>query len=399
MIKANVIEAARSLMSAKQRTFLALLGIVIGIGSVIAMVSVGTFVKEEALRQFTDMGTDVIRVRQDYGEGKGGGGVMSGPGGLHLSDIDKIPAECPEIGEIAPYIAVYGALRYHGRQMPAPALGVTSSFGRLFRLPVTEGRFVSDLDRYMSFCVVGPEVAAAMRQAGAKKLIGEKLTFKQRIFTVVGVTPKVPVGSMRPYEINDGIFIPITTASRFPDRPQIDDITARMVPRGRAAVAVAQLRSFFANNVPSFRPRVTSAEELIAKMEKQMQLFTLLLAAIGSISLIVGGVGVMNVMLVSVSERRKEIGIRRALGASKRDIQSQFLVESMILCFMGGIFGIGLGLGSSYLIAHFSKWTFSISYDAILIGFCVSAAVGVFFGFFPARQAARLNPIEALRSE
>ena len=142
-----------------------------------------------------------------------------------------------------------------------------------------------------------------------------------------------------------------------------------------------------------------SAEELIERMEKQMKLFTLLLGAVGSISLIVGGVGVMNVMLVSVTERRREIGIRRALGAKRGGIQSQFLIESMILSIIGGIFGIGLGVAASYVIAHFSKWEFLISYPAILLGFGVSSVVGIFFGFYPAHQAARLDPIAALRSD
>jgi putative ABC transport system permease protein len=145
--------------------------------------------------------------------------------------------------------------------------------------------------------------------------------------------------------------------------------------------------------------KVFSAEELIERMEKQMRLFTLLLGAVGSISLIVGGVGVMNIMLVSVSERRKEIGIRRALGARRGDIQSQFLIESVILSLLGGIIGIALGVTSSYVIASFSKWQFLISYAAILLGFGVSSAVGVFFGFYPARQASRLDPITALRTE
>ena len=134
-------------------------------------------------------------------------------------------------------------------------------------------------------------------------------------------------------------------------------------------------------------------------MKKQMQMFTLLLGAIGSISLIVGGVGVMNVMLVSVSERKKEIGIRRAIGARQSDIQTQFLIESLVLCFVGGILGISVGIGASWVIAHVSHWQFIFSMVSVFLGVGVSVGVGIFFGFYPARQAARLSPIEALRAE
>lgn len=145
--------------------------------------------------------------------------------------------------------------------------------------------------------------------------------------------------------------------------------------------------------------QVQTAEELIRQMQTQMRMFTLLIGVIGCISLIVGGVGVMNVMLVSVSERKKEIGIRRALGAQQQDIRNQFLAESVILCSVGGIIGIMIGIGASYIVARFFDWGFLISNIAVVLGVTVSFIAGVFFGFYPARQAARLNPIDALRAE
>jgi putative ABC transport system permease protein len=143
---------------------------------------------------------------------------------------------------------------------------------------------------------------------------------------------------------------------------------------------------------------ITSAEELIERMKKQMQMFSLLLGAIGSIALIVGGIGVMNVMLISVTERRSEIGLRRALGAQRGDIQSQFLIESVILCLVGGLIGIVLGTGVAFGFARLSQWQFVMSYTSVMLGFGVSTLVGVFCGFYPARTASRLDPIKALRS-
>ena len=160
-----------------------------------------------------------------------------------------------------------------------------------------------------------------------------------------------------------------------------------------------QVLNYFRSKTKSSSVKVTSPEEIIAQMEKQMQMFTLLLGAIGSISLIVGGVGVMNVMLVSVTERRREIGIRRALGAKRGDIRGQFLIESIILSLIGGFFGIIFGVGASRVISYFAHWHFALSIGAILLGVGVSNAVGIFFGYYPARQASLLDPIVALKSD
>ena len=167
------------------------------------------------------------------------------------------------------------------------------------------------------------------------------------------------------------------------------------VPHTQATAAV---QAYFRRVAPNLEVRVRSAKELIASMQRQTQLFALLLGAIGSISLIVGGIGVMNVMLVSVTERRKEIGIRRALGAKRGDIQLQFLIESLVLSLLGGVFGMGLGIGVAYGACQYGNWEFFVSTMALLLGVGVSSGVGLFFGFYPARQAARLDPITALRS-
>ena len=392
IIKANIEEAAKSLYGAKQRTILALFGIIIGIGSVIAMVSVGTIVEAESLRQFKDMGTDILSIQKGYG----GGAKKT----ITIKDAVDIPVYCPSIAEVAPYIQAGLPTWYSGKKVFGPCMGVTGSFQDLNKIRVKQGRFISDLDAFAYFCVLGDERAAKLSALGLSEPVGKKLKVGNHIFTVIGVLERVPGGGgMRPHGLNDAIFITIRTATRIVERAEISNIMARMMPGFHNTTAQAQITDYFSNRVRGPEVEVRSAEELIEQMEKQMKLFTLLLGAVGSISLIVGGVGVMNVMLVSVSERRKEIGIRRALGAKRKDIQTQFLIESMILSLIGGLFGIGLGVSASYIIAHFSKWHFLVSYMAILLGFGVSSVVGIFFGFYPARQASRLDPIAALRSE
>jgi putative ABC transport system permease protein len=398
MLVENLKEALHSLLGAKQRTLLALLGIVIGIGSVIAMVSVGTIVQNEALRQFKEMGTDILTIRQAYSGSGGRGDISSSSEGFELHQSMALPQKTEAVSMVTVQASVYEQLKYRTTRESLPALGVTESAFSLFKLEMAEGRFISDLDQNIFFCVLSAGAKNRLKKAGMREPVGKNIVFNNRFFTIIGVLETLPINSMRPYEINEGIIIPISTAMRFPKRPTITGLTARMRPGISTDEATREIASYF-KTVARSQVEIRSAEELIEQMKKQMRMFTLLLGAIGSISLIVGGVGVMNVMLVSVSERKKEIGIRRAIGARQSDIQTQFLIESLVLCSVGGVLGISVGIGASWLIAHFSNWQFIFSMASVFLGGGVSVAVGIFFGFYPARQAAKLSPIEALRAE
>jgi putative ABC transport system permease protein len=396
----NMKEAARSLLASKQRTILALIGIVIGIGSVIAMVSVGKIVQEESLRQFKEMGTDILTIEKEFGGAPGiPGAGAAAKSALRLDTIRAIPARCPGIAVVAPSVRGNGDVSFNGKKLERSSpMGVTASFLDVHKLTLREGRFLSDLDEQSRYCVIGSLVAADLIKKGAGKLIGSKLRIGDNLFTVIGVTNEVPQGGMRRFEPNEMIYLHITTGLRVFGNAEINSITARVSTGTSNNTARDQVMAFIASQGKAL-VRITSPEEIIAQMEKQMQMFTLLLGAIGSISLIVGGVGVMNVMLVSVTERRREIGIRRALGAKRSDIRGQFLIESVILSLIGGAFGIIFGVGASWLIAHFAKWQFVFSFGAILLGVGVSNAVGIFFGYYPARQASLLDPIVALKSD
>jgi putative ABC transport system permease protein len=393
----NFHESVRSLWASKQRSLLALIGIVIGIGSVIAMITIGRIVEQEAVRHFKEMGTDICTVRLHNQEGTQRG--ESSTSSFKLQNVLQIPTHCTDVIKVAPYCSTYGDLTYEGQRLSCPALGVTESFVDIFKVPVIQGRFISDLDTNSMFCVLSQSIYEKMAKKGGFDPIGEQIVFDGKVYYIIGVTARVPMGGFRPYAINEGIFLPIVTVLRSPIRPKIRVFNGRLSGEGVRLRATAQLTDYFRRLDRKMNLKITTAEELVAQMNKQMRMFTLLLAAIGSISLIVGGVGVMNVMLVSVSERRREIGIRRALGARQFDIQMQFLVESVLLSFVGGTLGIALGVGASYIICNFTGWQFLASREAIILGVGVSAAVGVFFGFYPARQASRLSPIDALRTD
>lgn len=400
----NLKEATRSLLASKQRTILALIGIVIGIGSVIAMVSIGKIVQEESLRQFKEMGTDILTIEKEFGGGPtgipGGAPRSAAKSALMLDTIRAIPAHCPGISNVAPSVRGNGEASFNGKKIErASLMGVTASFLEINKLTMREGRFLSDLDAQSRYCVIGSNVAADLQKKGAGKLIGNKVRVGDNLFTILGVTNEVPQGGMRRFEPNEMIYIHITTALRVFSNAEISSITARVTPGFTNNTARDQVMAYFASLGKGTAVRITSPEEIIAQMEKQMQMFTLLLGAIGSISLIVGGVGVMNVMLVSVTERRREIGIRRALGAKRGDIRGQFLIESVILSLIGGLLGIIFGISASWLIARFAHWQFALSFGAIILGVGVSNAVGIFFGYYPARQASLLDPIAALKSD
>ena len=390
-LKANVKEAAVSLYAAKQRSFLALIGIVIGIGSVIAMLSVGTIAKRQALEQFRELGTDFLTIQV---RGQAPGTATVGP-----ADAAGLAQETTTIAGAAPWSQSHADVVYAGKKVAnAPTLGVTGSFLDLNRLRLAEGRAISDLDFRRDHCVVGSRVAAALRRAGAEKTVGQPIRMADRICTIVGELRNSPRWGMQPFDANRAVLVPFSTAVRMFPRQGSNQMVARMKPAAHHTAATAEVQAYFQRRNPRASVRVQSAQKLIEQMQRQTQTFALLLAAIGSISLIVGGVGVMNVMLVSVTERRVEIGIRRALGARRLDIQSQFLTESIVLSLIGGVFGIGLGVAGTWGFCRFSGWAFLVDPTAAAMGFVVACGVGVFFGLQPAYQAARLDPIAALRS-
>ena len=384
-------EAAAGLTAVRSRSILALFGIVVGIGSVIAMISVGEVVKEESLKQFRALGTDIVTARTYYSRKRSR--VITMP----LDVVLDVATDLPEIAVAAAWSDVSGRASYRGSPLDDAAMaGVTGSFAKVTGVALAAGRFISDLDFRQYFCVVGAGIAQAMRERGGRDPLGERLRMQGRLWTVIGVLE--PAGATRPgTSPNNAVYVPMTTSMLFNGKESIGDLRARAARSVEPERAARALVEWFKRRVPGIEFGAKTAEQLVRGMRRQSRLFTLLLAAVGAISLIVGAVGIMNVMLLSVSERRGEIGLRRAVGARRRDIRRQFLLESVLLCTAGGILGIGAGTGVAWGICSYAGWPFFLSISAALSGLAVSTGVGVFCGLYPAHRAATLDPIEALR--
>ena len=383
-------EAAHSLLRERLRTTLGLLGIAIGIASVIAMISTGEIATGEARRQFEALGTDIVTIKAPSGR--------RSPG-IALEDALALAAAVPAIAAAAPVIRG-GDFTHAGQRVGKGSVqGVTASFADLNRLELAQGRFLSDLDAGSHWCVVGAEVAAAIRRIGTLDVLGAEVEIQERFYRVAGVLRGKEESYGLPFEVeaDESVFVPIVTAERTMPDAKLGLIIARAAPGAHHEAAVRGVADWFRERAPDLELEVRSAKQLIAQMESQLGLMTLLLGAVGSISLIVGGIGVMNIMLISVAERRREIGVRRALGANRGDIGRQFLLESVILALVGGVAGLALGTGVTWGICRYTGWEFFVSTLSVGVGLGVSTAVGVFFGLQPAHRAARLDPIVALQ--
>ena len=387
LMRANVKEAASSLLAVRTRSILALVGVVIGIGSVIAMVSTGQIVKEESLKQFRALGTDVITIRKEYAPPNAE---------IALADAEALPAAVPGIAIAAPWMQDYASYAYRGKSLEQGQLfGVTEAFATVQKATLAGGRFISDLDYRLRYCVLGSELARQMREAGAERLVGNEIRIDDQLYLIVGVL-NPHVGGRHGAAIDNAALVPSSTSARL--GLAISHVMARLRPGADHVAVVRQVGAYFQRVAPLVRVQATSARQLIAQMQRQSRLFTVLLAAVGSISLVVGGIGVMNVMLMSVTERRAEIGLRRALGARRRDVTAQFVTESVALCLIGGLLGILLGIVTAYFMSQAFGWSFFVSTLSVALGVGVSSAVGVFFGLYPALQASRMDPITALRA-
>ena len=406
---ASVRIALRALTVNRTRSALTMLGIIIGVAAVIAMVGVGAGATARIQAQIQSIGANLIMVSpgsiSSNGVRLGSGAVSS----LTEDDAKAIAKECPSVAAVAPTVRGTVQVVNGNSNWATSAQGVTPDYMTIRDYSMMSGEFFTtqDVDAAAKSAVLGATVATNL--FGDNDPTGQVVIIKNVPFTVAGVlTPKGQSPSGQ--DQDDVILLPISTAKQKvlgANKANAKAVSSLMVQamNPQAMDQAQQELTVLLRERHRIQPgedddfSVRNLAEVFAAQETSAQVMSILLGAIASVSLIVGGIGIMNIMLVSVTERTREIGLRQAVGAKTRDILSQFLVEAVTLSLLGGIFGIVLGLTASLLISHFANWSTQVSPLSVLMAFVFSALVGVFFGYYPARKAAYMDPIEALRYE
>ena len=401
--------ALRALRTNRTRSVLTMLGIIIGVAAVIAMVGVGSGATERIKEQIQSIGSNLIIVLpgsvSSNGVRLGSGGVST----LTEDDAKTIATDCPSVALSAPTVRGGVQIVYGNNNWATTVQGVTPDYMTLRDYTMLSGQFFTtqDVDAAAKTAVLGETVAQNL--FGDSSPTGQVVIIKNVPFTVAGVlTPKgqSPTGQ----DQDDVILLPISTAmqkvlgANKANARAVGSVMVQAINPQAMDQAIQEVEGLLRERhrvLPGLEDdfSIRNLTEVFAAQETSAKVMAILLGAIASVSLMVGGIGIMNIMLVSVTERTREIGLRLAVGAKRQDILSQFLVEAVTLSLVGGIIGIGVGVTASVVISRFAQWSTDISLLSIIASFLFSALVGVFFGYYPARKAAFLNPIEALRYE
>ena len=394
----------RSIRANGLRSVLTMLGIIIGVAAVIAMVAIGEGTSSSVASQINGLGSNLLIVSPGQATQ---GRVSLGAGSLNtltMADAEAI-AENDSVAGVAPSVNGRAQIVWGSNNYSSSLEGTTADFLQVRNAEVAQGRFFSNFEvtRQFNVAVVGTEVVSNLFKNATTNPIGQIVQINRVPFTIIGVLKSQ--GSSGMTNNDDRILIPITTAmSRLTGGKNVGTIYVSAASSDVMDKAQQDIRQTLRAK-HNLRPqkeddfRITSQSDILSTAQEVSSSMTALLSGIAAISLIVGGIGVMNIMLVSVTERTREIGIRKAIGAKRRDILRQFLIEAVTLSLIGGILGIAFGVGAALLISKLGSLSTSISLTPILYAFLTSSLVGVIFGVYPARKAAQLKPIDALRYE
>jgi len=403
MLFAEVIRVALAAIGAnKLRSLLTMLGIVIGVAAVITMVALGTGAQRAVQEQIDALGTNVLTVRAGQSMHRGARGGSSAK--LTVDEALTVNSAADAIAAVAPEMSSNLQVESGRSNANIRVTGTTPEFYEVNNYRMAIGRFIDarDNDARRRVAVLGGDVPDVLGKT-ALQLVGQKISLANNTFEIVGVLE--PKGGSGWNNQDEQIFVPIYTAQfRLMGGDRIRSFNATVSDEATTALATAQIEAILRRE---HRLRVGEANdfwvmdraELMGTRQETTETFTYLLAGIALVSLLVGGIGIMNIMLVSVTERTREIGIRMALGATRGAVLTQFLLEALTLCLVGGLIGIALGIGASQLLSSLANWNTTVSGVAVVMAMFFSLTIGLFFGIWPARRAAKLDPIDALRYE
>lgn len=398
MLASYFREAVINLLSAKLRSFLAILGVLVGTGSVVALISSSQLATAHALAQFKSLGTNLLSLYlRDANQNGMSEHSNSGAAQFQLSNVLAVEKSSAQITAVAPYTIGFQGMYFGATNLNGQVIGATESFAKIAKIQLLRGRFVSYLDEGNFFCVIGNHLTEKIKTLGVDPLY-QQIRVGQTVFTIIGILKPWPENLFISADVNRGIIIPLNTSYLLNKNVHIDNILIRLIKHPDIASAKQAISHTMQGILPNKKIVFNSPEQLVKLVAKQRATYTWLLISIGSISLVVGGIGVMNIMLVSVVERRREIGIRMAVGARRIDILRMFLIESVMLTLFGGFLGIIVGVLTSYILAIFTHWEFFLYGAPIALGFTVSVLVGIVAGFYPAWNASKLDPVLTLYS-
>lgn len=396
--------AIRGLATNKARSALTMLGIIIGVGAVVTMISIGTGATSSVTTRIQGLGSNLLTVMPGAGFAGGVRGAIGSMTSLTLEDADAIKKNVPDVKNISPEYSQNAQVVYGDKNINTAINGVTPAFEDVRNFRVAYGQFIQqgDVEASSRVAVLGQTVVGELFDRGEDP-IGKIIKIRNVPFRVVGVMELK--GSSGFVSMDDAVLIPLSTAmNRLFGGRSVRQIGVQVSNSDRMNISSSQITNLLLlrhkiNNPANADFRIMNQADILNTLGQVTGTLTLLLGGIAAISLLVGGIGIMNIMLVSVTERTREIGLRKAVGAKRKDILFQFLVESLILCLVGGAIGIMLGLIGSAGIGQYAGWGTIIPLSSVWLAFLFSAAVGLFFGIYPAVKASKLNPIEALRYE